>query len=335
MTSCSSARWVPGSRSSNFDVSDLAERLRAGVGGDDRRSGTAAVVGRPARSEPEHARLDEWGNRAVLTRAGVASSVSIPELFAAQVARAPEAVALTCEGRSLTYRELDEAVEPVGAPAGRPAARARDSVWRCCFRGPPRRSWRSWRCSRPGRPICRSIRRCRDARIEFMLADAAPVAAITTADLRSPAGRDATCRSSTSTIPRVDAQPSTALPLPAPDDIAYMIYTSGTTGVPKGVAITHRNVTQLLESLDAGLPRRGQVWTQWHSLAFDVSVWEIWGALLRGGRLVVVPESVAGSPEDFHALLVAEQVERPEPDPVGGGDAVARGSGVGGAGGGR
>src|SRR6202011_1937292 len=107
--------------------------------------------------------------------------------------------------------------------------------------------------------------------------------------------------------PAVDTQPGTALPAPAPDDIAYLIYTSGTTGVPKGVAVTHHNVTQLLESLDAGLPRAG-VWSQWHSYSFDVSVWEIFGALLRGGRLVVVPESVAGSPEDFHALLVAEQV---------------------------
>ena len=95
------------------------------------------------------------------------------------------------------------------------------------------------------------------------------------------------------------------MPAPAPDDIAYLIYTSGTTGVPKGVAVTHHNVTQLMESLDAGLAAPGQVWTQCHSYAFDVSVWEIWGALLHGGRLVVVPESVAGSPEDFHALLVS------------------------------
>ena len=109
--------------------------------------------------------------------------------------------------------------------------------------------------------------------------------------------------------PRIDTQPSTALPAPAPDDLAHIIYTSGTTGVPKGVAVTHHNVTQLFDSLDVGLQLAPeQVWTQCHSYAFDFSVWEIWGALLFGGRLVVVPESVARSPEDFHALLVSEQV---------------------------
>ncbi len=107
--------------------------------------------------------------------------------------------------------------------------------------------------------------------------------------------------------PAVDSQPSSALPAPAPEDIAYIIYTSGTTGVPKGVAVPHRNVTRLLESLDAELSL-GQVWTQCHSLAFDFSVWEIFGSLLYGGRLVVVPDSVVRSPEDLHALLVREQV---------------------------
>ncbi|WP_156628787.1 AMP-binding protein, partial [Mycobacterium sp. 1274756.6] len=108
--------------------------------------------------------------------------------------------------------------------------------------------------------------------------------------------------------PVIADQPATVLPFgPAADDIAYLIYTSGTTGVPKGVATTHGNVTQLLEALDAGLPRPG-VWVLCHSLAFDWSVGEIWGALLHGSRLVVVPESVTASLEDFHALLVAEEV---------------------------
>ena len=79
--------------------------------------------------------------------------------------------------------------------------------------------------------------------------------------------------------------------------------------MPKGVAVTHHNVTRLFDALDVGVElAAGQVWTQCHSYAFDFSVWEIWGALLRGGRLVVVPESVAGSPDDLHALLVAEHV---------------------------
>src|SRR5262249_13929301 len=145
------------------------------------------------------------------------------------------------------------------------------------------------------------------ARIEFMLADAAPMAAITTAGL---ADRLDGCDLLVVDVddPGIDSFPGTDLPVPAPEDIAYLIYTSGTTGVPKGVAITHYNVTQLLGSLDRGLAVPGQVWSHWHSYSFDISGWEIYGALLHGGRLVVVPESVASSPDDFHALLVTEKV---------------------------
>ncbi len=87
-------------------------------------------------------------------------------------------------------------------------------------------------------------------------------------------------------------------------------------------------MTQLFESLDAGLELGpGQVWTQFHSYAFDFSVWEIWGALLFGGRLVVVSDAVARSPEDFHALLVKEKVKCSEPDPLCGKGIVAGGFG--------
>ncbi|KAA1242623.1 AMP-binding protein, partial [Mycobacterium simiae] len=75
------------------------------------------------------------------------------------------------------------------------------------------------------------------------------------------------------------------------------------------VAITHHNITQLLASMATNLAYApGQVWTLWHSYAFDVSVWEMWGALVHGGRLVVVPERLTRSPADLLALLVAERV---------------------------
>src|ERR1700759_4392359 len=101
--------------------------------------------------------------------------------------------------------------------------------------------------------------------------------------------------------------PRSPPPPPNPHDIAYLIYTSGTTGTPKGVAITHHNVTQLMHSLHAPLPAKA-VWSQWHSLAFDASVQEIFGALLDGGRLVVVPETITRSPQDLHTLLITEHV---------------------------
>ena len=144
-----------------------------------------------------------------------------------------------------------------------------------------------------------------DARIGFMLTDAAPIAA------SPPPGWPARLDGHEVAVieiddPAIASQPDTALPAPAPEDIAYLIYTSGTTGTPKGVAVSHHNLTHVAESMPPHLPA-AQVWTQCHSYAFDFSVWEIWAALLGGGRLVMVPESVAGSPEDFHALLVASR----------------------------
>ena len=237
-----------------------------------------------------------------------APAVSIPAAFAAQVTRTPAAVALSCQGSSWTYRELDEASNRVAhllidhgvGPGQRAALLVERSAEAVVAMLGVLKTGAAYVPIDPSHP---------DARIGFVLADAAPVAVLTTAGLRS---RLADHELSVIDINdrAIDAQPGTAVPAPAPapDDIAYLIYTSGTTGVPKGVAITHHNVTELLVALEAEMELPGQVWTQWHSLAFDVSVCEMWGALLYGGRLVVVPESVARSPEDFHALLVEEQV---------------------------
>ncbi|PHQ52121.1 non-ribosomal peptide synthetase [Streptomyces cinnamoneus] len=94
-----------------------------------------------------------------------------------------------------------------------------------------------------------------------------------------------------------------------PGDVAYVIYTSGSTGRPKGVPVTHHNVTRLFSATDHwfGFDEK-DVWTLFHSYAFDFSVWELWGALLHGGRLVVVPHLVSRDPAAFLRLLADERV---------------------------
>src|SRR5262249_6044410 len=163
-------------------------------------------------------------------------AVSIPVVFAAQVAGTPEAVALTCGERSWTYRELEEAAnrlahllvaqgvgpgECVGLLLSR-AAEAIVGMFAVLQAGA------AYLPIDPALPA---------ARMEFMVADAAPIAAITTADLRP---RLDGCDLLVIDVedPRIQTYPCTGLPGPGPEDIAYLIYTSGTTGVPKGVAVT-------------------------------------------------------------------------------------------------
>ncbi|MGV9801311.1 amino acid adenylation domain-containing protein, partial [Mycobacterium sp. NPDC003449] len=271
----------------------------------------AALVADPSRSVSsvdaldtgERGHLDAMGNVSALTAS--TAPTSVPELFAQQVSRAPRTVALRFEGRSVTYRELEAASNRlahllVSQNVG--PGRCVVLLFNRCAEAVVAmlavlKTGAAYLAIDPAVP---------DARIEFIMADAVPSAAITTAALT---GRLAGFGLPVIDVddPGIDDHPDTGLPAPAAADIAYVIYTSGTTGTPKGVAITHHNLTHLAASMPAGLPRN-QVWTQCHSYAFDFSVWEIWAALCSGGRLVVVPEDVVGSPEDFHDLLVAEQV---------------------------
>src|SRR5690606_18163018 len=95
----------------------------------------------------------------------------------------------------------------------------------------------------------------------------------------------------------------------SPDNIAYVIYTSGSTGRPKGVAVAHRNVVRLMANTDRDFGFGPEdVWTLFHSYAFDFSVWELWGPLLFGGTVVVVDYYTSRSPEQFLELLRAERV---------------------------
>src|SRR5262249_30145619 len=198
-------------------------------------------------------------------------------------ARCTAAVAGTFGGRSFTYRQLDEAGNRLAhllagqgvGPGQCVALLVERSAEAIVAMLAVLKTGAAYLPVDPALPA---------ARMGVMLTDAAPGAAITTAALAGKLDGFGLLVIDVDD-PGVDSQPSTALPSPAADDLAYLIYTSGTTGTPKGVAVTHHNVTQLLGSLAAGLPAAG-VWAQWHSLAFDASVEEIWGALLHGGRLV-------------------------------------------------
>ena len=108
----------------------------------------------------------------------------------------------------------------------------------------------------------------------------------------------------------IDEEDCSNLPLIArSNDTAYVIYTSGSTGKPKGVLVSHQNVVRLLKSTEEWFAfAESDVWTLFHSSSFDFSVWEIWGCLLTGGRLVVVPYLVSRSPQDFYNLLAQENV---------------------------
>ncbi|MFI2606626.1 amino acid adenylation domain-containing protein [Kitasatospora sp. NPDC018619] len=151
-------------------------------------------------------------------------------------------------------------------------------------------------------------------RLAYMLADAAPAALLTdraTAP-RLPAHEvrqllvDGPEPAAFPAVPL--AQHERTRPLRA-EDTAYVIYTSGSTGRPKGVPVTHRNVVRLFRSTDHWFGFGAEdVWTLFHSYAFDFSVWELWGALLHGGRLVVVPHLVSRDPAAFLDLLARERV---------------------------
>jgi amino acid adenylation domain-containing protein len=148
-------------------------------------------------------------------------------------------------------------------------------------------------------------------RVAFMLEDAAPPVLLTQANLES------SLPANPATVLRMDSDwPGIAEESPANrpsgadcNNAAYVIYTSGSTGKPKGVVVTHLNVVRLLEQTEHWYGfNTDDVWPLFHSYAFDVSVWELWGALLHGGRLVVVPYLVSRSPSDFYELLAREKV---------------------------
>ncbi|QXJ21808.1 amino acid adenylation domain-containing protein [Actinomadura graeca] len=225
--------------------------------------------------------------------------------------RTPDAPAIREERGELTYRELNEranrlaralAVRGVGSgivvgialPAGSELITAMVAVLKT-----------------GGAHVALDVDHPR-ARIRAVLADADASLVIT-----CPALRDAVAGIADAVVPAdpverqdIDRFEPTDLAVPVrADEMAYLVYTSGSTGEPKGVPITHRNVTRLFPAPDP-LYRFGpdDCWTLFHSCAFDLSVWEIWGALSHGAALSPVPVTVSRSPEEFAEYLVRHEV---------------------------
>ncbi|WNM31472.1 amino acid adenylation domain-containing protein [Streptomyces sp. Li-HN-5-11] len=251
------------------------------------------------------------GERARLLgrRNGVSAAApcaALPELFAAQAARTPDATAVTHEGTRITYAELDARADRLARVLSARGAGPERLVALALPRSPELvvavlavlRTGAAYVPLDPEYPA---------DRLAFMLADSAPVLLVTTSEVAPDLP--------TTGVPvvEVDATLPGAPDLTPPeltgDHLAYVIYTSGSTGRPKGVAVTHRNVVRLFEQTrhwyDFG---PDDVWTLFHSYAFDFSVWEMWGALLHGGSLVIVPFAVSREPAQFLELLARERV---------------------------
>ncbi len=232
-------------------------------------------------------------------------------LFEAQAVRRPESVALTCDRESLTYQDLNSRANQVARELVKLGIKPDTLVGLCVDRSNELVIAILAVLKAGGAYLPIDLAYPAD-RLAFMLEDAQAPVLLTQSKL---ACKLPSTKAKVLYVDEILARPVQALDaenLPSvagPDHLAYVIYTSGTTGKPKGSLITHRNAVRLFPATEHwyGFNER-DVWTLFHSSAFDFSVWEIWGALLYGGRVVVVPFIVSRSPEAFYELLAREQV---------------------------
>ncbi|MBL1098511.1 non-ribosomal peptide synthetase [Streptomyces coffeae] len=246
-----------------------------------------------------------------------ARDATLPARFEAQAARTPGATAVTYEGTALTYAELNARANRIArllvargaGPGGVVALALPRSAELVTALLAVLKSGAAYLPLDPGYPAERIRTVTEDARPTLLVTDAGTASALpdTGADTIVLGDPDAE-RDLAGHSPADLADGDLRAPL-TPHNTAYIIHTSGSTGRPKGVVIPHANVVRLFET-SAGLFSFGpdDVWTLFHSYAFDFSVWEIWGPLLHGGRLVVVPQPVTRAPDEFRSLLRRERV---------------------------
>jgi len=237
---------------------------------------------------------------------------TLHQLFEQQVARRPEAVSLTCDGVSLTYAQVNARANRIARRLIEHGVKPETLVGLCLDRSNEIVIAILAILKSGGAYLPIDLAYPPD-RLAFMLEDAQAPVLLTQRELTSklPATKARVLRIE-DVLDASSADRSDEANLPAtsgPDNLAYVIYTSGTTGTPKGSLITHRNVARLFPATESWYRFNEQdSWTLFHSCAFDFSVWEIWGALLYGGRVVVVPFLVSRSPEAFYELLAREKV---------------------------
>ncbi|MFI1996712.1 amino acid adenylation domain-containing protein [Actinoplanes sp. NPDC020271] len=229
---------------------------------------------------------------------------SIPEVFANVASAAGDRVAITGGGAGLTYAALDDASRTAASSLVARGVQPGERVGVCMERTPDAvvaflGVLRAGACYVPLDPTHPPARRA------YMAADADLTLVITNVpeiELPSTVG--------VITVEDLLGAPATQpLPVVEGDAPAYVIYTSGTTGQPKGTVIPHRNVLALVAATRSVLRyTEADVWTVFHSFAFDFSVWEIWGCLLSGARLVMVPYWTSRTPAAFVQLLRDERV---------------------------
>ncbi|MGW3836675.1 amino acid adenylation domain-containing protein [Streptomyces microflavus] len=254
-------------------------------------------------------------HRALVEANGASADRPVPltlaEVYEVAARRHPDRVAVSCAGDSLTYAELSSRAQSLarllaarnigpGSIVALALPRSLDLVAGLLAVS---LSGAAYLPMDPDYPA---------DRLAYMLEDARPAALITDA---ATADRLPAHELPLITVDEAAGFPDGPLsqsdrtrPL-SPQDPAYVIYTSGSTGRPKGVVVTQHNVTRLMTATEHWFAfGPDDVWTLFHSYAFDFSVWELWGALLYGGKVVVVPHLTSRDPQAFLRLLADERV---------------------------